>query len=538
MNGNHGNNQLNKDITKTEILSQDLNNIKTDRNLSLRKANMEREIESHRFRPRPRIFKSKLEIDVKQLGRIEYDYKSIKYLKLKNLEKFLDNKTNINEFKYGLYLCREFFKQEDIDPDDLLNSNIHLKLLNIVRNTKDEVILYESLWALSGFAKNTDSKYCLIRPFYFEDELINFYLSLLEIDNSDLKIMAMDLICSITGCFNYARDKILNSKIYNIIKDYYVKCRNQMISSNFNSNLNQEDNMVLEIFRKCVLFYYNCVKVRCELNQDFMFEIIEILCDALRLNYQDKDILDSSMLGIFSITYFDPIIFLQKITEQRIVSIFNKIHYQDVDSMLQYYMIVIMGNILVGNIETFDLMFDDGVYEWILMVIGLGKKTKQIKHAVWVLSNLVAKYKKYKLIFNDKKGLSLAYDILTDKDCDFEILSKIVKLIERLAMNLDFEIVMSLLENGFLKLAKFALAKHIDILEIDTILQAITNVLFFGKEKSERAKIINAFDIFGENLINCIGDYETHAQESISKMAKQITDYYNNVHDDLDMVFI
>ena len=529
-----------KDITNTDITSDKLIKIKENRSLTLRKEKfLEKEIDSMRFKPRVSLFKSSLEIDLTKLQIEPCDLQNLKYFKPKKLKTYLNSDRNSTQFKYGLYLCREYFKQTELDTDDLKDSEVHLILLQILQTSTDLVTIFECLWALSGYAKNTDTKYELVRPLYFEDSTINMYLSYINHDNIDIKIMALDLIGNVTGCFNYARDRVLNSQIFKIIRDLYISSRGKITSDNFNMMLKSDDSLVMEIYRKCVMFYYNCVKVKCELSHQFMFEIIEILCDAIKINYKDKDTIEVAIQGIFTITYYDPLIFLHKIAEQKIVSLCNKLNYQEIDPLVQYNLIVIIGNILVGEIETFDLMFEDGVYEWLLMVINHGKKTRQVKHAIWCFSNIVAKYKKYKMKFVTSGGLEIVYNIMNDKDCDFDSQSRCVKLIERLTMNLDLEINNLLIQNGIFDLIKHATNKYSDLQDIEMALTSLKNIFqinnyesLSNEEKHQFLANINKCN--GIDFIDVFID-NSNKNENISNLAQQIKDYYDKITNEIDI---
>jgi len=405
-------------------------------------------------------------------------------------------------------------------------------LIEIIKSSKNLTVIYETLWALSGYAKNTENKYNLMRPLYFDDSLFLIYISLIKSENIDIQIMTLELIGNVAGCFNYAREKILKSEIYTIIKEYYINCRTQIISSNFNPNINEKDSLIMEIYRKCIIFYHNCVRVKFELNHTLMFEIIDIFGDALKLNYKDKIILDYSILGLFHITYYDPLSYLHKIAELNIVSILRNINFLDSDQNLQYNIVVIIGNILVGDIETFDLMFKDGVFEYLMNIIRLGNKTRQTKHVIWCFSNIVAKYKKYKLYFVENEGLKTVSELLNNHECDLDTQSKIIKLIERATMYLDYEIVICLLEKGILELIKLAL-KISDKAETEVIILSIGRLFEQCQDKNEKSMFLITLEKQGGILF--LENYELNEDENIASLSKSVRDIYDKINNEIDM---
>jgi len=457
-------------LTKEYLLTH-----RIDRNLSLRKLQVQEFLDNKRFRTQEKDSEMHVEADVK--FKSEVSSSSTTYKIWENLQalscdpRYIDNyasliKSDDFQTKITGIICLRKLISKPVQPQikEILSSKILLDLIQIARSTSDDRLLFEVIWIFVNIAS---SEYTHI---LIEYRIIDIIANLILRNNP------YDLIDQLIWL------------IANIAADRNANC-NEMRSRNFHEFLFKVfvDNISSKINRNCLWAMSNLLKGAKELNLTQNLSVsVSKCCQIISCFLNKKENIDfkkdridmviSNAISVISfITECRPCtlsILLKHKSAGDFLQLLDLVH-QDESSFLS--VLRVLGNFSANEQEYTEEIIKFNILQRLKEILAKDPPSIITKEICWILSNIAAGLEEHvDLFFTNKDMLAILFNIL--KRDDLEVKKEAIWCISNLTSTGNVIFINCLVNYGIIEVFSQWLS-HTDYRLPALIMEALDNVI-------------------------------------------------------------
>jgi hypothetical protein len=192
------------------------------------------------------------------------------------------------------------------------------------------------------------------------------------------------------------------------------------------------------------------------------------------------------------------------------------------NAYLILYGLKILGNIISGNVNQTQKMLDYNIYD-ILKTHMFNQKKGIKKEANWIISNIASDTEAHIKDLIDNGFFPLIYQIFQKEDRDVRI--EAAWALCNFSQIKDKNYILSLIDQGLLN-AIYDCMRSSEIKEIAISIEALYNLLVFGKENECNGTNLVALELEKRGMLNVLENLQFHRSELVYEKALKIIENF------------
>ena len=424
---------------------------------------------------------------------------------------FSFNSNDFNQKFAGLVGLRKLLCIADDPPTEIiLEMNVLPGLIQLLGNSPAE-FQYEALWCLINITSGTENQVKILK----NEGGIEKILELLEHNLNEIKELAIWNIENIALDSIRMQEFLIEKKIINKVITILSVNNNEVIISHCISLLK-------------ILLKNNISCLNENVDVKMLINSISKIIMSIKFDPDNKD-----NYQLFNDCFHLLSQISEKIKECKDYLLENGVipyileivrnNNTESNSSLILFGLKIMGNIISGNVNQTQKMLDYNIFD-ILKIHMFNHKKGIKKEANWIISNIASDTEAHIKDLIDNGFFPLIYEIFEKEDKDVRI--EAAWALCNFSQIKDKNYILSLIDQGLLNIL-YDCMRSSEIKEIAISIEALYNLLVFGRENEYNGRNLVAFELEKRGMLNVLENLQFHRSELVyEKVIKIIETFF------------
>ena len=428
---------------------------------------------------------------------------------------FSFNSNDLKQKFAGLVGIRKLLCIADDPPIEIiLEMNVLPSLIELLGNSPVE-FQYEALWCLINITSGTDNQVKILK----NEGGIEKILELLDHNLNEIKELA------IWNIENIAIDSIKMQQF--LIEKKIINKVITILSLNNNEAIITHSISLLKIILK-----NNITCLNENVDVKMLINSISKIIMSIKFNADNKDVCQLFNDCFYLLSHISEKLKECKdyILENGVIPYILEIirnNNNESNASLILYGLKIIGNIISGNVNQTQKMLDYNIYD-ILKIHMFNHKKGIKKEANWIISNIASDTEAHIKDLIDNGFFQLIYQIFEKEDRDVRI--EAAWALCNFSQIKDKNYILTLIDQGLLNII-YDCMKSSEIKEIAISIEALYNLLVFGKENECNGKNLVALELEKRGMLDVLENLQFHRSELVYEKVIKIIETFFHVEE-------